>query len=245
MPLPLEYFQLNYAFGLAAARVIGRPLAEALQEWTNITLRLGVDGPADEQRWLSQCASIQAAADPLGHIYSLYLEFRQHRPAAAPTDEPTFGCFRYQARDGGRIRLHFRDSDTSGHGPLAKIQAPVRRAELRALVEHALKHVSNASTLVGCSWLYSIEAYRRLFAPAYLDTAQPAPREELRYYGNWGQFLDHEGRIKKDLAGRFLHALQKTDIHTVEDLRSLFPCPVLSLEAPLAVFTRFYQRTSQ
>ena len=242
MPLPLEYFQANYAFGLAAARVTGLPLPWALQEWTNIPLRLGIDGPDDAARWREQSDSIQAAADPLGRIYGLYLEHRRNRPAAGPSDEPTFGCFRYEARDGGRIRLHFRDNDESGHGPLAKPRAPARRAELRTLVEHAVRHVSGARTLVGCSWLYSIGTYRRLFPPAYIETAGPAPLEELKYYGNWGQFLDHGGNIKRDLVERFLRALQEADLQTAEDLRGVFPCPILSLEAPLPLFVEFYRQ---
>ena len=144
-------------------------------------------------------------------------------------------------RDGGRIRLHFRNSDTSGHGPLSIVRSSVRKSELDALIDHISKQVPNARTVVGCSWLYSIEAYRRLFPPSYLDTATPAPLKELKYYGNWGQFLNHEGEVKRDLVDQFLHSINAPEVEAFSDLQRAFPCPILALEAPLSVFLQFYE----
>ncbi len=42
MALPIEYFEVNYAFGLVVARIIHGPIATVLKEWTNIPLRLGI-----------------------------------------------------------------------------------------------------------------------------------------------------------------------------------------------------------
>jgi hypothetical protein len=242
MPLPIEFFQVNYAFGLQVSRVADLPLPTALQEWTNIPLRLGFSDTDSDgaSRWSDYFKAIETAADPLARIYSLYLEKRQNKSSTQDSPEPTFGCFRYQVWEKGRIRLHFRDNDTSIYGPLSKFRSSTRKSELRALTDHAASSVLDASTVVGCSWLYSIETYRQLFPPSYLKTATPASPEELRYYGNWGQFLDHTGGIKQDIVDQFLHAIASAKIKAVSDLQRCFSCPILALEAPLSAFLSFY-----
>lgn len=87
--------------------------------------------------------------------------------------------------------------------------------------------------MVGGSWLYNIEAYRRLFPPAFLATAAPE-EPEPQFIALWGQFLDHRQQVKPDLASQFRAEFSRQT--TLSGLLHSFPYPVLRLECPLRVF---------
>src|SRR4030095_16601207 len=99
------------------------------------------------------------------------------------------GCCGYGRLDGERIRLHFRNAETEGHAPLGIARRDRRIAELRALFEHAKRTAHLSVRVVGASWLYNLEAYRRLFPPSYLATARVLP-DRFQRMPLWGQFLD-------------------------------------------------------
>ena len=65
--------------------------------------------------------------------------------------------------------------------------------------EHPAPH-----TVVGGSWLYNIDAYRRLFPPEYLATAKIGDAE-YQFLAQWGQFLDCHGHLKAPVAQAFLY----------------------------------------
>ena len=78
----------------------------------------------------------------------------------------------------------------------------------------------------GGSWLYNIEAYRRLFPPEYGQTAQP---------------VDDEFRFLAQPASRsFLACLEQQT--TVAGLKQCFPLHVLQPACAIYYFYRFYER---
>ena len=139
-----------------------------------------------------------------------------------------------------QIRLHFANNDLSGAGPLSKERLPIRRAELGALVASIARKHPEALTVRGVSWLHGIAAYRRLYPPEYGQSARPFPAEQVVHaMPLWGQFLDHAGRVKGDLAATFLVAVEQAA--TVEDLAASFPHPVYEVQCDIAHFYRFYR----
>ena len=106
---------------------------------------------------------------------------------------------------GDRIRLHFQNADTAGHSPLGVACMGQRRTDLVALFAHVQRTLPMHVQVVGISWLYNLEAYRRLFPPAYVATPRVL-RNRFRSMPLWGQFLDRHGGLKEQMTRPFLVA---------------------------------------
>jgi hypothetical protein len=91
--------------------------------------------------------------------------------------------------------------------------------------------------VVGASWLYNVDAYRRLFPPAYLATARVLPGR-FRHMPLWGQFVDRRGAIRERAARELRERVGR--VSAVDGLDACFPLPVLTVEAPVGEFVRFY-----
>ncbi len=91
--------------------------------------------------------------------------------------------------------------------------------------------------MVGASWLYNLDAYRRLFPKSYLATARVLPGR-FQHMPLWGQFVDRHGEIKEDMARRLRERLRRQS--SLEGLDQCFPLPVLTVEAPVSEFYVFY-----
>src|SRR5205807_5059613 len=140
----------------------------------------------------------------------------------------TVGCFSYAPLSGERIRLHFHDADLDGQSPLAIERASRRRAELTGLFQHVKRTARTSLRVVGASWLYNVEAYRRLFPSSYLSTAHVL-RGRFQHMPLWGQFVNRRGEISESAKHRFLERLERQT--SLDDLDRCFPFQVLSLEA--------------
>ena len=91
-----------------------------------------------------------------------------------------------------------------------------------------------AISVQGGSWLYNLEAYRRLFPPAYGELRRP-PSGPVRLGGtsSWGQFLDYREAVKPDLRAAFLRNIETLD---VDAPWLAFPMPALRTVAPIELF---------
>jgi hypothetical protein len=112
-----------------------------------------------------------------------------------------------------------------------------RSAELKRMFAYIKQEVNDPTSVIGASWLYNLEAYRRLFPPAYLATAQVGSHD-FPYLPLWGQFIDHRGRVKEDLAAQFLECLDRQ--HDLSGIEKYFPYQVLHLESSDQDFYQFY-----
>jgi hypothetical protein len=132
----------------------------------------------------------------------------------------------------------FSPADSDDISPLSITRMSRRRAELRALTEYLLRDQPGARSVRGTSWLYNLEAYRRLFPPAYAASCR-LNGQTLRYQGNalWGQFLSFRGEVKAAPRQRMLANLLDLDARRPW---LTFPLPALTPEAPLAVFAEHY-----
>lgn len=231
------FFDLQLRFAETVSSLAGLPLAQTVLAYTNFYIRFGLGRDVDPARagWREYLAGLQSANDRGEWTYRCYVT----RPPGmdSPPVVATFGCFAYAWLDDDRIRLHFRNAEPHGRSPLGIERQGQRRADLAALFEHARRNRQQPRSVVGASWLYNLEAYRRLFPPAYLTTAHVI-HGRFQHMPLWGQFLDRRGELKEPSARRLLERLgRQTSLDTLDEC---FPLQVLRLEAPVREFYDFY-----
>ena len=97
---------------------------------------------------------------------------------------------------------------------------------------------SDARAIRGRSWLYNLEAYRRLFPADYAASATPEPGV-INLHGNssWGQMIDSREAVRPEFRATLLANL--ADIDPEAPWRA-FPLQVLRVTAPIASFEAFY-----
>ena len=125
--------------------------------------------------------------------------------------------------------------------PLARALLEYTNLYIRLGLGHGFDHMKRAlarpGRVVGVSWLYNLEAYRRLFPPSYVATAQVIGKR-YQHMPLWGQFLDRHGKIRGGTAREFLDRLDRQS--SLDGLEQCFPLQVLRVEAPLSEFYEFY-----
>ena len=236
MDFPSEFFHLNLIFAQKAAALTGLTWDDALRFHTHLYLSFNIGREFDAKHpvWRAYLDGLHAATNPLEWTVNFY----RRRLEEDPKQEPalSFGCFSYAIWQGGRVRIHFRHNDP-GFSPLSRERAMVRRAELGAMFDYLRAHEKDLTTVIGGSWLYHLEAYRRLFPPGFLASARSGPEPETRFISLWGQFLDHHGQVKPEMARRFTQDIGQAQ--TLDGLLACFPYSMLRLEGPLAEFYSF------
>jgi len=232
-----EFFGLQLRFARAASALSGRPLPNALLDYTNLYVRLGLGREFDPAHpgWRAYVDGLAAGRDALDWTHELYL--RGPETATAPPLVAVFGCFAYGRLSDGRLRLHFQNAEAGGGSPLGAARRGQRLAELAALFDHVKRTMPPPVRMVGASWLYNLEAYRRLFPPAYLATARVLA-DRFRHMPLWGQFVDRRGGIREEPARRLLERVERAA--SVADLGTCFPLHPLGLEAPADEFYAFH-----
>ncbi len=158
-----------------------------------------------------------------------------------PSDQVGFGCFSLEQQSArGTVRLHFgnRVTHQDGLGPLHSSHQRERLEELRSLFAYVKAHFADAKFVRGGSWLYHIEAYRKLFPPSFgASRSEAIGNRNFSGSSSWGQFLNHHGDIKPDLVAVFLNNLKSIDC---ENPARVFPMPALMTRASVEDFFAFY-----
>lgn len=235
MEFSANFFALIFAYAYKIADIKGMELEQALLEHTYCYLALGLGrdfnpGHPLWREFLTETANLETQ---ISQAHNFYLARRL--PKALPAPEQSCGCFYYSVWVNRRIRLHFRNIEEGATSPLSPARFQLRRTELYELIQRIRQDVREARTLVGGSWLYHMPAYRQLFPPAFLQTAEPSLNpEESRYLTLWGQFVNRLGEVRPGEVQTFLVQLKKA--RTIEESMLAFPFCVLHLEAPLEVF---------
>jgi hypothetical protein len=229
-----DYFSLQLAFSKQYASKARVTLSGAVDRCTNLRRRLGLTGSAGESHWrnLLACVDRSALVDDdavLTMCSALYAE----RPPASL--ERAFGCFSYDPPGAsGILRLHFVPPENVAASPLAKANVEARTNELRAMFEHVRREESHATDVMGISWLYNIEAYKRLFPARYVESAR-RPEFPLHLNGSssWGQVLNWRQAVKPAMRGALLARL--SDLR-VEAPWEIFPYRALVARCEMGVF---------
>ncbi len=232
-----DFFDLNLRFARKVSEVTGRSLQDSLLKYTHLYLafRLERDFNPENPVWQEYLYQISNRADQIEYTYRFYREQIAQRPKPEP--EHPFGCFSYTLWDDHHIRLHFRNA-TNEPGVLQKHRVPERISELTEMFQTLKKVVPHASVVIGGSWLYNIEAYRRLFPAKYLDTAWIG-LDDYQFIALWGQFLLSDGSIRPRMAEVFLKRIEKQS--TPEGLRFCFPYQVLRVQCSIEEFCDYYR----
>jgi len=232
-----EFFEINLRFAQKVAAVLGQPLETVLLDYTHLYLRFGLGRSFDPAHpsWQTYLMGLSQSQDLVQWTYEFYLRQSEQLPPKIP--DPNFGCFSYARLDDGRIRIHFHNGEPGDESPLCHERIDVRLSELKAMFAHLKQLVPPTINVLGGSWLYNLEAYRRLFPPRYLESAYPN-EDEFQFISLWGQFVDRQGCLRKQPVKLFLDNLQREN--TLEGLKASFPFQSLHLENPLKDFYQFY-----
>lgn len=235
-----DYFEVQLLFAEAMAARTSRPLSEACLTFTNLHRRFGLgrpDGGAPSAGWSRYAAGLEARARHAERLDWTVAVFAAAAPEAGATRR--FGCFSYELLSPEPVvRIHFSNRDSEdGVGPLARAKAERRRAELRAMFAHIGAHHPDARSVRGGSWLYNLEAYRRLFPPDYAASAYEPERVRLDGTSSWGQLLDFREAVKPAVRQALLDKLATLDPAAPW---KAFPLRALGAWAPIESFHRFY-----
>lgn len=235
----MAYTKPFIAFQLEAARILARrfdlTLADALFHYTTFSKTV-----ADNAPWEAFAAELAAADDVVDAVYRWSQTHADPDPRpgdATYVGRPLFGCFYYVIRDETVIRPHFIKNDAHGH-PLSRARLPQRQAELRAMVAHVREHAPQATTVRGNSWLYNLEAYRRLYPPAYTAALPASDEGEFQFLARWGQLFDRNWDVRQPQGVAFLRALKQ--LRSLEELRRCFPYQILQPRCAVQHFFDFY-----
>lgn len=235
-----DFFELQLRFARHMAERTAQPLAESVLRFTNLHRRFGYGDPdrGVAPAWAAFVGPLRRMADLDAQTAWAVAHFRDAPEEQPPPDRHLFGSFGCEAPDArGVLRLHFVSTDSDGLGPLHRSKIARRQAELATMIAFVRRCYPQAAQVRGVSWLYHIDAYRRLFPPAYTATAVPASRVRLSGMSSWGQFIRHDGTIKPVLRDAFLRRLESID--PAAPWRS-FPLPALTVAAPIETFAAFF-----
>ncbi len=230
------YFNLQLRFADSIARVSHFSFEEAILSFTNIYLQC-FDRSFDPTHpaWQTYLEGLHQAPDQAQWTFSLY---ESRREAAFPFHR----CFQYAyLPDEQVIHFHFTNGNVSGYGPLSKERRPARLLELKTMFAEVKQQQPDAKHVQGCSWLYNLDAYKRLFPPQYTSSMEIVD-EEFQFLALWGQFLQRNGQIHLPLAHSFLSSCRPQQ--TLEGLLRCFPYRVLEPSCAIAVFYEFYESLS-
>lgn len=244
MRLSREYVGLQVHFAEEMARKSGRAISDTLLQCTNIHRRIGLGRPG-EPPYAPEWLALMDGVDTLTHEQRVERMFGalDAIPDGAEVLTPgriQFGCFACEAPDeNGGVRIHLGNRETSAiGGPLHNTRIEARKAELRAMFGWLAERHPEARHVLGGSWLYNLEAYRRLFPPAFGASRQYDPTfKRQNGLSTWGQFIRHDGSIRPDVRDAFLAALPGLE---PDNPFGPFPYKVLFTQAPISDFQRIY-----
>ena len=238
------YFEIQLRLARRMAEITGAPLGEMALRHTNFHRRLGLgvwrEGPP-AAGWGPYAAMLEALSDLSAQVAWTVQAYHWAPDEILPhPGQFGFGCFAHEPRsDDGVVRIHFNNLDTDAEGgPLSSAKVGRRREELTRLFAHVAKANPPNTAICGGSWLYNVEAYRRLFPPAYVASRVPYARPiALRGTATWGQIIDSRGRVRPDVRDAVQANLTRLD---PEAPWRAFPFQMLAVEAPLSAFLDFY-----
>ena len=234
------YFEVQLLFAETIADRTSRTLSDCCLEFTNLHRRFGLgraDGGSHSPEWSRYAAELDRCASRPDRLEWTVAFFADAAPKESATH--SFGCFSYELLSPDPVvRIHFGNRDSAdGCGPLARAKADRRRSELRAMFQSIRAHHPSARTVRGSSWLYNLEAYRRLFPPDYAASTFEPERVRLDGTSSWGQLLDFRGFVKPSVRQALLDNIANLDVAAPW---KAFPLRALGAQGSIEPFYQFY-----
>mgnify|MGYP003385598000 CR=1 FL=1 len=237
------YFQVQLQLARRLAAIRNEPVGRAALRYTNFHRRFGLRTPPDAptEPWITFAAGLDRLThltDQVALTQATFLAMPEE--VLPPPPKQAFGCFAHDPPDeNGDVQIHFNNADTDElGGPLASGKQARRRADLTAMVVDIRARHPDARTIRGRSWLYNLEAYRRLFPPDYAASSIPESGV-INLHGNstWGQMIDSREAVRPDFRDILLSNLNHID---PDAPWRAFPFHVLRATAPIKSFEAFY-----
>lgn len=231
-----DYFSLQLSFAERYAIVADLPLGASIVHCTNLRRRLNLWGPTGANCWSDFVARISDPKNERRDALSLCMQWYEKRPPLAK--ERSFGCFSFDPPDAsGVLRIHFVPPETTSTSPLACANIGARVQELCELFSHVRRKEPGVLSVRGVSWLYNLEAYRRLFPRRYAMSIQAIDVPlHLNGSSTWGQVLNWRQEVKPDMRDALLARM--TTMRPEAPWKA-FPLQALTATSDIA---EFYER---
>lgn len=226
--------QIQFAQRVAVLKhtELGPMLAEhtALRNLLNVSISLE---DQSDPTWQAFVNTVKSGGDD--SAYEFYLA---HPAEDNDANRLRFGCFYfvYPFRGTRVVRLHFENR--LGIPVLNRESLALRQSELKSMFAYIHQQHPEAERVRGGSWMYHIEAYRRLFPPEYIAAAVPVGYE-TGFFSLWGQFLRADGTVREPAAAQFLRCIEQQT--SIDDYLKCFPYEVLRPECSIDKFYQFYE----
>jgi len=218
---PKPFFEIQLLFAQKIAQLSSQLLQDAILHYTALYRIFGLSWSFDptDSIWQAYLQGLLPDGTNTDWTYQFYLSRYDNIPKF--TDFPHWGCFSYDyAADTCTIHIHFSNQDTSEYGALSRHRMGIRIAELRTMFTHIKQIYPDAALVRGGSWLYNRESYKRLFPPAFGQSAHIVqPNFQAR--SHWGQFLRHDWRVNEETKSQFLQRLNQ--LRYVQQCAAYFP----------------------
>lgn len=239
-----DFFALQIEYTQKLAAKFGGHWTDYLFNYTTFSKSIGIGGPDSIANpvWKEYVAGVKQAEDAASWTYDFYL-LHNGKHDGLPLGQTfhgclLFGCFYFGIDDGHIIRPHFIKNDPSEYGPLSRQRMQIRLDELHAMFLHVRAELPDSDMVLSNSWMYNLEAYKRLFPPQFTEKLDVAQWDDFQYLARWGQFFDKDWAIKHEMEQEFFDRLEKLD--HLESLRFCFPCQILTARCHIRHFYKFY-----
>lgn len=238
-----DWFALQLDFVEAFAQRTGLPFGIAVTFHTNLHRRFGFGRPAKEgspPAWDDFVRRLGDTRTRTARIDCIKAFARERLASWSGTGERQFGCFGFEPPKDGVIRLHFSPNDTQdGTGPLAHTKVSRRFDELADMFAFIRReHAADVKYVAGGSWLYNLDAYKRLFPLAYIVSLRIHTAPSALFGGSWwGQFVDHRGTVVGDRVRTFTENLRHLN---PAEVWKVFPLPAMTARAEVDAFHQRY-----
>ncbi len=238
-----DWFAVQLHFVEELMSRTGLPLDTAVTFYTNLHRRFGFGRPAQDgwsREWDDFVRQLTAVASRTERIERTKAFARERFVSWSGTGERQFGCFSFDPPNAGVIRLHFAPNDVEGGvGPLARSKCSRRVDELAHMFAFIrCEHAAGAQYVAGGSWLYNLDAYKRLFPSAYVASLRIHTTPSNLAGGSWwGQFVDHRENVVADRVAAFSANLRNLSPAAAWEV---FPLAAMTARADIDVFHRHY-----
>jgi len=241
VPFDRKYFDLQLEFARTLSKRSGTPLFDMVSGVAPV-VNHGINGYGAH--------GIPEIIEGVTEENAAAIAYENHLKEIDPHPVPyhdgkRFGCFSHTYdKDRKTAYVHFVNAEYGTPGPLAKERIEYRREELAAVLRDIRTRHPDAELMENRSWLFNIDAFRRLFPKEYLARVMPSVDKTQWRRGTviWGQFLDSEMKVKEDMANVLLERAHTVSIEpgmTAELLASPLYMPV-HVEGPLQDFYDLY-----
>ncbi len=234
-PLSAEFVSLQFTLVDRFVELGTGSFGKGVSQLTNLRRRLGLNGSL-EARWARLVELLDSIGDHDSRVNAV-MDVALATPPAIPEHIAqgwaALGAFSLEVR-GVEARTHFFSMDTDDASPLARPKLPQRRHELAAVIAHVRRNHPDLRKITGGSWLYSTTSYASLFPTQHLRTATVRRgRSTFQGMSHWGQFVDHRGVLRSNLADEFRSNVASW---CGDDPCLLFPIATLQVSSPVETF---------